>query len=44
MPYVLALVVTLALSVAVAAVSYYLVERPILRFKYRRFRDLFGHG
>ncbi|MGH2966075.1 MAG: acyltransferase family protein [Solirubrobacterales bacterium] len=44
MPYVLALVVTLALSVAVAAVSYYVVERPILRFKYRRFRDLFGHG
>jgi peptidoglycan/LPS O-acetylase OafA/YrhL len=40
LPYGLALVVTLALSVVVAAASYYLVERPILRFKYRRFRDL----
>jgi peptidoglycan/LPS O-acetylase OafA/YrhL len=44
LPYVLALVVTLVLSVAVAAVSYYLLERPILRFKYRRVRDVFGRG
>ena len=44
MPYGIALAVTLALSVVVAAASYYLVERPILRFKYRRFRDLFSRG
>ena len=44
MPYLFALAVTLVLSVAVAAASYYLVERPILRFKYRRLRDLFGRG
>ena len=37
-----ALIVTLALSVAVAAASYYLVERPILRFKYRPIGDLVG--
>jgi peptidoglycan/LPS O-acetylase OafA/YrhL len=44
MPYMLAFAVTLGFSVAVAAVSYYLVERPILRFKYRRLRDLLGRG
>ncbi len=31
---------TLGISVAVAAASYYLIERPILRLKYRRLRDL----
>jgi peptidoglycan/LPS O-acetylase OafA/YrhL len=30
------LVATLAITVALAAASYYLVERPVLRFKYRR--------
>jgi peptidoglycan/LPS O-acetylase OafA/YrhL len=35
---------TLVLSVAVAAASYYLVERPILRLKYRRLSDLIGRG
>lgn len=33
---------TLVLSVAVAAASYYLVERPILRLKYHRLADLIG--
>jgi peptidoglycan/LPS O-acetylase OafA/YrhL len=36
MPFVSLLVSMLAVSVAVAAASYYLVERPILRFKDRR--------
>ena len=36
MPFVSLLVAMLAVSVAVAAASYYLVERPILRFKDRR--------
>jgi peptidoglycan/LPS O-acetylase OafA/YrhL len=31
---------TLAISVPCAAVSYYLVERPLLRLKYRRIRDV----
>jgi peptidoglycan/LPS O-acetylase OafA/YrhL len=31
---------TLAISIAVAAASYYLLERPILRLKYRRLHDL----
>ncbi|MEA2211129.1 MAG: hypothetical protein QOF83_1077 [Solirubrobacteraceae bacterium] len=31
---------TLAISVACAAASYYLVERPLLRLKYRRIRDV----
>ena len=39
--FFVALPATLALSVAVAALSYYLIERPILRFKYRRLGDLF---
>jgi peptidoglycan/LPS O-acetylase OafA/YrhL len=34
------LVGTLALSIACAAASYYLIERPILRLKYKRLRDL----
>jgi peptidoglycan/LPS O-acetylase OafA/YrhL len=41
LPYAAALPVTLIVSVAIAAASYYLVERPILRFKYRRLGDLF---
>src|SRR3954464_8699291 len=36
MPFVSLLVAMLAVSMAVAAASYYLVERPILRFKDRR--------
>ncbi len=31
---------TLAISIPCAAASYYLVERPLLRLKYRRLRDL----
>lgn len=42
LPYGVAMLVTLVLSVAIAAASYYLVERPILRFKYRPISDLFG--
>jgi peptidoglycan/LPS O-acetylase OafA/YrhL len=38
MPFVSLLVSMLAVSIAVAATSYYLVERPILRFKDRRRR------
>jgi peptidoglycan/LPS O-acetylase OafA/YrhL len=38
MPFVSLLVAMLAVSMAVAAASYYLVERPILRFKDRRRR------
>jgi peptidoglycan/LPS O-acetylase OafA/YrhL len=33
------LIGTVALSVACAAISYYLVERPVLRFKYKRLMD-----
>jgi peptidoglycan/LPS O-acetylase OafA/YrhL len=44
LPYGVAMIVTLALSVAIAATSYYLVERPILRFKYRPIGDLFGRA
>lgn len=39
----LTVVATLALSIPLAAASYYLVERPILRLKYRSFR-LGGQG
>jgi peptidoglycan/LPS O-acetylase OafA/YrhL len=38
-PYGLALLGTLAISIAVAALSYYLVERPILRLKYVSIRE-----
>jgi peptidoglycan/LPS O-acetylase OafA/YrhL len=38
LPFLLALVVMVVVSFAIAAASYYLVERPILRFKYRRIR------
>jgi peptidoglycan/LPS O-acetylase OafA/YrhL len=33
---------TLAITIPVAAVSYYLVERPLLRLKYRRLQDVIG--
>jgi peptidoglycan/LPS O-acetylase OafA/YrhL len=33
---------TLAITLPIAAASYYLVERPLLRLKYRRLRDLAG--
>ena len=36
MPFVSALIAVGAVSTAVAAASYYIVERPILRFKDRR--------
>ena len=36
----LVLLGTLAISIPCAAASYYLVERPVLRLKYRRLRDL----
>lgn len=36
------LVATLAITIPCAAASYYLVERPLLRFKYRRVRDVLG--
>jgi peptidoglycan/LPS O-acetylase OafA/YrhL len=35
------LIGTLAISIACAAASYYVVERPLLRLKYRRARDVF---
>lgn len=36
------LVVTMAITICIAAASYYLLERPILRFKYRGFRPRGG--
>lgn len=33
---------TLALTIPIAATSYYLIERPILRLKYRSLRDIVG--
>jgi peptidoglycan/LPS O-acetylase OafA/YrhL len=44
LPFGWALVAIAILSIAVAAVSYYLVERPILRLKYQRLRDLLRSG
>jgi peptidoglycan/LPS O-acetylase OafA/YrhL len=38
--YIVVLLVTLAVSIPCAAASYYLVERPLLRLKYRRMRDI----
>ena len=35
-----ALIGTILATTAVAAISYYLVERPLMRFKYRRVRDV----
>ncbi len=40
--FVLVLGVTLAVSIPCAAASYYLLERPFLRLKYRRLSDLLG--
>ncbi len=39
---VLLLITTLAITIPCAAASYYLVERPLLRLKYRRLRDVMG--
>ena len=44
LPYVPSLIAITILSIAVAAVSYYLIERPILRLKYHRLRDLLRSG
>ena len=44
LPFVPALIALGILSAAVAAASYYLVERPILRLKYHRLRDLLRSG
>jgi peptidoglycan/LPS O-acetylase OafA/YrhL len=44
LPFVWSLIAVAILSIAVAAVSYYLIERPILRLKYRRLRDLLRSG
>lgn len=40
--FVLLLLSMLAITIPIAAASYYLVERPLLRLKYRRLRDLVG--
>jgi peptidoglycan/LPS O-acetylase OafA/YrhL len=40
LPFVLALPIAIALSLAIAALSYYLVERPILRLKNTSLREL----
>lgn len=42
--FVVVLLGTLAISIPCAAASYYLVERPILRLKYRRLRDVIRRG
>ena len=44
LPFVWALLAITAVSTAVAAASYYLLERPILRLKYHRLRDLLRSG
>ncbi len=41
-PYLVSLLGTLSISIALGALSYYLIERPILRLKYRRVSDLIG--
>ena len=38
--FVVVLLGTLAISTAAAAASYYVVERPLLRLKYHRLRDV----
>ena len=40
----LVLIATLAIAIPCAAASYYLVERPLLRLKYRRLRDVVGYA
>lgn len=42
--FLLVFLVTLGVSIPCAAASYYLLERPVLRLKYRRFREVFGTG
>jgi peptidoglycan/LPS O-acetylase OafA/YrhL len=37
-PFLVVLLGTLAISISVAALSYYVVERPLLRLKHRRLR------
>ena len=44
LPFVWALIATAIVSTAVAATSYYVLERPILRLKYHRLRDLLRSG
>ncbi|MEK6326368.1 MAG: acyltransferase [Actinomycetota bacterium] len=39
----LVLIATLAITIPCATASYYLVERPLLRLKYRRLRDVVGY-
>jgi peptidoglycan/LPS O-acetylase OafA/YrhL len=39
-PFLVVLLGTLAISTACAAVSYYVVEEPVLRLKHRRLRDV----
>jgi peptidoglycan/LPS O-acetylase OafA/YrhL len=39
-PYGLALLATLSISIAIGALSYYLIERPILRYKYVSIAEL----
>jgi peptidoglycan/LPS O-acetylase OafA/YrhL len=39
----LRLIGTLAITIPCAAASYYLLERPLLRLKYHRVRDVVGH-
>jgi peptidoglycan/LPS O-acetylase OafA/YrhL len=41
--FIVTFAATLAISIACAAASYYVLERPILRLKYRRLRDLGAH-
>ena len=42
--FAVVLIGTLALSIPCAAASYYLLERPLLRLKYRRLRDVVRVG
>jgi peptidoglycan/LPS O-acetylase OafA/YrhL len=44
LPFLLGMIVIPVISFAIAAVSYYLVERPILRLKYRSLRNLLRSG
>ena len=39
-PFLVVLLATLGLSIACAAASYYLLEKPVLRLKHERLRDL----
>jgi peptidoglycan/LPS O-acetylase OafA/YrhL len=44
LPFLLGMIVIPLISIPIAAASYYLLERPILRLKYRSLRDLLGGG